>query len=205
MAAVESVAVNLQTWRQRRGMSVSALARAAGVSKSTVSELERHNSNPSLDTLWALANALNIPLGLLFSDHDEATATRVVRSDDPPPVALEQPGYVARLMAGWTGDGEIEVYVLRIGEGVRRESASHGFGVVEHAMPLKGRVDVGVAGDSAVLERGDLITFRADQPHHYEALDGPAMVISIHQYPKGRPDTWPGAAAGDEERDPNGA
>jgi transcriptional regulator with XRE-family HTH domain len=205
MAALESVAVNLQTWRQRRGMSVSALARAAGVSKSTVSELERHNSNPSLDTLWALARALNIPLGFLFSDHEGAAATRVIRSDDPSAVTLEQPGYTARLMGGFSGEGELELYLLRIRKGVKRESASHGFGVVEHAMPLTGRVDIGIAGDSAILEPGDLITFRADQPHHYEALDGPAMVISIHQYPKGRPDANANGSGEDEEHDLDGA
>jgi transcriptional regulator with XRE-family HTH domain len=41
VSALRSVAVNLQKWRLRRDVSVSALAGAAGVSKSTVSEIER--------------------------------------------------------------------------------------------------------------------------------------------------------------------
>lgn len=188
MSALQSVAVNLQNWRQRRGISVSALARAANVSKSTVSELERHNGNPSLDTLWALANALDIPLGFLFSDDDGGPGIRVVRQDDASVVRLEQPGYVARLMAGWDVSGAIELYVLEIAQGTRRDSDSHGFGVVEHAIAMEGRVDIGLADESAQLGPGDLITFPADQPHHYEAVDGPARVVAIHQYPPGRPD-----------------
>jgi XRE family transcriptional regulator, regulator of sulfur utilization len=191
MSALQSVAVNLQNWRQRRGISVSALARAANVSKSTVSELERHHGNPSLDTLWALAKALDIPLGFLFSDHDGGPGIRVVRQDDASVVRLEQPGYVARLMAGWDVSGAIELYVLEIAEGTRRDSDSHGFGVVEHAIAMEGRVDIGLMGESAELGPGDLIAFPADQPHHYEAIDGPARVIAIHQYPRGRPEAAP--------------
>jgi XRE family transcriptional regulator, regulator of sulfur utilization len=183
MSALESVAVNLQNWRQRRGMSVSALARTAGVSKSTVSELERHNGNPSLDTLWALARALDIPLGFLFSEHDGANALRVVREDDASVVKLEEPGYVARLMTAVDVSGELEVYVISMADGVRRDSDSHGFGVIEHAIAVEGRVDVGAGGDSAELGPGDLISFPADQPHHYAALAGPARVVAIHQYP----------------------
>jgi transcriptional regulator with XRE-family HTH domain len=196
MSAMQSVAVNLQNWRRRRGISVSALARAANVSKSTVSELERHNGNPSLDTLWALAKALDIPLGFLFSDQDGGPGIRVVRQDDASVVRLEEHGYIARLMAGWDVNGTVEIYVLEIPEGTRRQSDSHGFGVVEHAMAVDGRVDIGLADESAVLGVGDLITFPADQPHHYEAIDGPARVVALHQYPPGRPD----AMALDEER-----
>ena len=202
MSALQSVAVNLQNWRQRRGISVSALARAANVSKSTVSELERHNGNPSLDTLWALAKALDIPLGFLFSDSDGGPGIRVVRQDDASVVRLEQPGYVARLVAGWDVSGAIELYVLDIAQGTRRQSDSHGFGVVEHAIAMEGRVDVGLLGESAQLNPGDLITFPADQPHHYEAIDGPARVIAIHQYPRGRPD--PAPTDGEAQREVRG-
>jgi transcriptional regulator with XRE-family HTH domain len=200
MSALQSVAVNLQTWRIRRGISVSALARAANVSKSTVSELERHHGNPSLDTLWALAKALDIPLGFLFSDEDGSPGIRVVRGDEDSVVRLQEPGWVARLMAGWDVSGAVEVYVLEIAKGTRRESDSHGFGVVEHAIGMEGRVDIGLAGESAEIGPGDLITFPADQPHHYEAVGGPARVVALHQYPRGRPEPVP--MNGGAEREP---
>lgn len=196
MSALQSVAVNLQNWRRRRGISVSALARAANVSKSTISELERHNGNPSLETLWALARALEIPLGFLFSDHAGGTGIRVVRADDSSTVAFEQPGYLSRLLAGWEVDGEIELYTTTIEEGQRHDSDSHGFGVLEHAVVVTGRVEVGVAEETVEVGPGDMITLPAGQPHHYTALEGPAHLVALHQYPRGRPD--PGAEPGDE-------
>jgi quercetin dioxygenase-like cupin family protein len=83
---------------------------------------------------------------------------------------------------------------------VRRDADSHGFGVIEHAIAMEGRVDIGLADESAELGPGDLITFPADQPHHYEAIAGPARLVAIHQYPRGRPE--PAALMhGDAERE----
>jgi transcriptional regulator with XRE-family HTH domain len=190
MAALESVAVQLQKWRNYRGISVSALARAAGVSKSTVSELERGNGNPALDTLWALACALNIPLGFLFPDHNGQAAVRVVREADTPVVAQDLT-FISRLLGGWQVNGQIEIYLLTIGEGRRRQSDSHGIGVIEHAVVMAGRASIGVGLESSVLEPGDMLTFSADQPHSYEATGGQARILSIHEYPRGRSGTLP--------------
>ena len=49
-------------------MSVSELARVSGVSKATISGVERGVGNPAIDTVWALAKALNMPFGALFDD-----------------------------------------------------------------------------------------------------------------------------------------
>ncbi len=185
MSALQSVAVNLQKWRLRRGISVSALARAANVSKSTISEIERHNGNPSLETLWAVARALEIPLGFLFTDHDGGTGVRVVRHDESS-IAFEQPGYISQLVAGWEIDGEIELYTTIMEPGAQRDSDSHGAGVIEHAFVVEGRLQIRVGDEAEELEPGDLMSFPADQPHQYRAVNGPVRVVGIHQYPRGR-------------------
>jgi transcriptional regulator with XRE-family HTH domain len=186
MSALRAVAVNLQKWRLRRGISVSALARAADVSKSTISELERHNGNPSLETLWAIARALEIPLGFLFTDYDTGTGIRIVRKDGAS-VAFEQPGYISQLLAGWEVDGEIELYITTMEADARRASDSHGAGVIEHALVVDGSVEIGIGDESVELAAGDLISFPADQPHRYRAVGGPVRIVGIHQYPRGQP------------------
>jgi XRE family transcriptional regulator, regulator of sulfur utilization len=183
LSALQSVAGNLQKWRVRRRMSVSALARAAGVSKSTVSELERHSGNPSLETLWALARALEIPLGFLFTDHDARAGIRVVRAGHGS-LAFEDGGYVSRLLAGWEIDGEIEFYTTTIEGGTRHDSESHGTSVIEHTLVIDGRVEIGIGAEQLELGPGDLISFPAAQPHHYRALEGPARLVGLHQYPR---------------------
>jgi transcriptional regulator with XRE-family HTH domain len=47
------------------GLSLTELARRAGIAKSTLSQLESGAGNPSVETLWALAVALGVPFSRL--------------------------------------------------------------------------------------------------------------------------------------------
>src|SRR3954464_811885 len=54
--------------RGARGVKVSALARAVGVSPSLISQIERGQSRPSVSTLFALSQALDVPVDAFFRD-----------------------------------------------------------------------------------------------------------------------------------------
>ena len=79
--AAQALARSLKRRRLERAISLSELARRAGVSKATLSSLERGTGNPSVDTVWALANALNVPFGDLF-DGAEEDVIQVHRLED---------------------------------------------------------------------------------------------------------------------------
>src|SRR5688572_24558184 len=58
----------IRALRQQRGLSAVALARAIGMSTSLVSQIERGVTAPSLEVLWAIARALQVPIGAFFED-----------------------------------------------------------------------------------------------------------------------------------------
>src|ERR687891_2849333 len=58
-------------YRTARGLKVSALARAVGVSPSLISQIERGQSRPSVSTLFALAEALEVPVDAFFRDSED--------------------------------------------------------------------------------------------------------------------------------------
>ena len=58
---ISVIAKSLTRERSRTGLSLAEVARRAGIAKSTLSQLESGNGNPSLETLWALCVALDIP------------------------------------------------------------------------------------------------------------------------------------------------
>ena len=64
-APLAVIASSLQRERRRVGLSLAEVARRAGVAKSTLSQLESGTGNPSLETLWALSVALDVPFGQL--------------------------------------------------------------------------------------------------------------------------------------------
>jgi DNA-binding XRE family transcriptional regulator/quercetin dioxygenase-like cupin family protein len=73
-------------YRKQRGLKVSELARAVGVSPSLISQIERGQSRPSVSTLFALAEALAVPVDAFFAE--EATL-------DPAPAGAAAPGATA--------------------------------------------------------------------------------------------------------------
>jgi transcriptional regulator with XRE-family HTH domain len=179
--AAQALARSLKRRRLERAISLSELARRANVSKATLSSLERGSGNPSVDTVWALAQALNVPFGDLFEDTD-GDAVRVLRIEDAQ-VVTEQLGFLGRRLLTRQGRGGLEIYVLDLAAGARRNAAAHSPGVLEHVIVVSGRAEVGTEDDATELGAGDCLTFSADLPHHYHALDGAARLLSVTDYP----------------------
>src|SRR5215218_6847906 len=68
--ATAGIGDRLARLRGERGVKVSALARAIGVSPSLISQIERGQSRPSVSTLFELAQALDVPVDAFFRDGD---------------------------------------------------------------------------------------------------------------------------------------
>lgn len=65
---IELISKALAAERQKSGLSISELSRKAGIAKSTLSQLESGSGNPSIETLWALCVALDIPFSRLIEE-----------------------------------------------------------------------------------------------------------------------------------------
>ncbi len=185
------IARNLRRWRLTRGLTISALAERAGVAKSTVSLIERGRANPSIDTIWALASELNVPFASLFHDEPTDAELTVVRDDDGAIVAIDragkgQGGLIVRHMLTRSGGGAIEIYTLMLQEGAIRRSDGHFAGLFEHIVVAQGTVEIRTDVFAETLHPGDLISFRADRPHSYKALEGHVRLVSVHEYPRHR-------------------
>lgn len=63
-----AIGENVKRLRKAKNISLRKFALLAGISKTTVNEIENNIvTNPTLDTLQKLADALRVPLGLLTS------------------------------------------------------------------------------------------------------------------------------------------
>jgi transcriptional regulator with XRE-family HTH domain len=187
---VGPIARNLRRLREQQNLSISVVADRAGLSKSTLSKLERGNGNPSIDTLWGLARVLGTSFASLFEETGQPEV-EVLRFADAPIVAGPGRGATPetgidgvdlRHLESFAGRTNLEVYTVNLDAGARLTSASHTPGIVEHVVVVEGRAEVGPDGATATLETGDRIRFPADRAHYYEALDGPARLIAILDY-----------------------
>jgi transcriptional regulator with XRE-family HTH domain len=178
----EQVSARVAAIRRHRGMSLSALAARAGVSKATLSGIESGRGNPTLDTIERLAVALAIPVGDLLSR--EGPGTTVRRS---PQTALDElsriegDSIVEDLLVRIPGGRSFEFWRLRMAPGEHFAGVHHTPGTVEIIVVITGTMTAGpdlgaeAAGGQeadagqADLGPGDLIEFDGDQPHTYTA------------------------------------
>jgi transcriptional regulator with XRE-family HTH domain len=186
------VARNLRRWRVTRELTLSALAERAGVAKSTVSLIERGHGNPSVETISALAAALRVPFASIFHEESPADEMTLIREHDCPVIAVEQAGLqgdglTIRHLLTRTGGALIEIYTLVLEHGAARHADAHVTGLFEHITVSAGSVQISTDSFSEVLNRGDLLSFRADRSHSYLVIDGPVRLVCIHEYPRRAP------------------
>jgi transcriptional regulator with XRE-family HTH domain len=179
-APLEVIAASLRRERHRSGLSLTEVARRAGIAKSTLSQLESGTGNPSIETLWALCVALDVPFSRLLDP--PALQTQVIRADEGPTLAAAQADYHATLLASSTPGARCDIYRIAAEPGHPRASEPHNPGVVEHAVIGAGRALVGVAGQAAELGPGDYIRYPADQPHVFEALVPGTQAVMLSEH-----------------------
>lgn len=142
---ISVIAKSLVRERARTGLSLAEVARRAGIAKSTLSQLESGNGNPSLETLWSLCVALDIPFARLLEP--QVNKTQVIRRGEGTKVVAEQANYQAILLAACPPGARRDIYLLLTQPGADRISHPHPPGSVEHIIVTRGagagRADVG--------------------------------------------------------------
>ncbi len=159
------VGMRLKLARTANGRSLSRLAAEAGIGKGTLSEIESGQRNPTLATLYSLANALGTPLSELLPDQ--------------PGARISSPGITAQLLdtAQQAGGTVVEVFLLTLTPGQGHISAAHAAGTVEHLYLTEGRAAVGPVENPTTLSTGESATWAADTTHSYQGLDTPARGV----------------------------
>jgi transcriptional regulator with XRE-family HTH domain len=177
---VARIAASLRRERARAGVSLTELARQAGIAKSTLSQLESGTGNPSVETLWALAVALGVPFSRLV-EPPQATV-KVIRAGEGPVVHAERATYEATLLASCPPGARRDLYRLCAQPGAAREAEPHLPGTIEHLVLSTGRVLAGPSDDPVELSPGDYVMYPGDVPHVFAALEPDTTGVLASDY-----------------------
>jgi transcriptional regulator with XRE-family HTH domain len=179
-APLDVIAFSLRRERERAGLSLSELAKRAGIAKSTLSQLEAANGNPSVETLWALGVALDVPFSRLVDP--PRPKVQVIRAGEGPAVFSERADYVATLLASCPPNARRDVYLISAEPGSVRESEPHMPGVVEHVVLCAGRARLGLTDDPVEVGPGDYVAYPGDLPHIFEALEPDTFSVMVSEH-----------------------
>ncbi|GAA3472023.1 helix-turn-helix domain-containing protein [Nonomuraea roseola] len=164
---LREVGARLRRMREERGLSLSELARRAGVGKATLSGVETGVRNPTLDTLWAITAQLGVPIAAVLGTPTES-------------VVMRGEAVVATLLEVFEDDGvTYELYRMRVPPGGTQTSPAHHEGVTEHITVFTGTLSAGPLDSPQVAGPGGYLTWRSDVPHGYAAVGAEEVLASL--------------------------
>jgi transcriptional regulator with XRE-family HTH domain len=178
----ENLAKNLISLRRVRRLTQQSLAQAAGLPRSTISNLESGQGNPSLTVLIKVASALGAAL-------DELMAAPRTKVRKWPAEEIRRRrrgrGVVLRSLVPEPVPDQI-VEVMELEPAAALSGTPHLPGTREFLSCLRGTITIFVAGERYEVAAGEVIGFPGNTPHSYRNRDAakPALGVSVVVFAK---------------------
>ncbi|MFB8027408.1 helix-turn-helix domain-containing protein [Streptomyces sp. NPDC056465] len=169
------LAARLGSLRTERGWSLDELSRRTGVSRSTLSRLERGELSPTTAVLGQLCTAYGRTMSRLLREV-ETEPPQLVPADRQPVWRDDRAGFVRRSVSPPHAGLRAEVIegTLDAGADIAYEDAPVP-GVEQHIWVLEGAVEITVDGTVHTVREGDCLRFRLHGPSHFHC-PGPLRV-----------------------------
>jgi len=176
----ERLAKRLKEARKSKGLSLEAMAKLSGVSRSMLSQIERGQSSPTVATLWSLTQALRVDFaGLLDDQTASRSITEILRANRTPTIDSQGEGCRIRILSPPAQVGRLEVYEIQFAADAALLSEPHQSGCHEDLTVLEGALEVVSGNETEQVFEGDTIRYAADCPHRIRAIGSAAKAILI--------------------------
>jgi transcriptional regulator with XRE-family HTH domain len=173
-AVLDRVGARLRRLRTQRRMTLTDVAKATGISKSTMSRLETGQRRPTLELLLALSHAYRVPLDDLVAAPEEGD----------PRIQLKAGRVKGRTVIPLTRqpDGTQAWKIVIPTSKVNPEPRAHdGY---EWIYVLSGHMRLVLGDQDWVLGPGEVAEFSTQTPHWFGSTgDEPAEILSIFGRP----------------------
>jgi transcriptional regulator with XRE-family HTH domain len=169
------VGANLRRLRSQRELSLEKLAKASGVSRAMLGQIELGQSTPTINVLWKIARALDVPFSTLIT-HRSQPKTSVLTRAEAKTLSSHDGAFRSRALFPFNEPRQVEFYELRLAPQSIERAEPHPPGTTENLIVTSGALEMSVGGETHSLSTGDAIVFQADMPHEYKNA-GKAEVI----------------------------
>ena len=181
MSDEQDLGERVAQFRELRGLSMRALAAAAGVSPSFLSQLENGRTNASVASLRKIADALGVTPATLL-DASTGHTRGVLRAADRPTLPLEG---AEKFVVSLAPLRNLEVYSGSFAPGgsTGPDAYTHG-NAQEFFVVVAGTITLELGDERYVMHKDDSIEFLSSMPHRMvNESDGIAEVLWINSPP----------------------
>ncbi|MCM3759847.1 XRE family transcriptional regulator [Alkalihalobacillus oceani] len=173
----------LKNMRQQRGWSLDTLAQHCQVSKPMLGQIERGESNPTVSTLWKIANGLNVSFTAFLEE--QQPSVKIVRAAEVEPITEQDGRFNVYPIFPKEDRKPFELFTVRLEAGATYCAEAHRTGVEEYIVVQKGSLSLEVRAERHQLKAGDGIHFVADEEHYYrnESAEEDCLLTLVIFYP----------------------
>jgi transcriptional regulator with XRE-family HTH domain len=157
---------NVKRLRLRRNLSLEGLSRLCGVSRAMLGQIELGRSVPTINIVWKIANAFDVPFSTLVTSH-EVEPYRLMPADQTKILSSASGEFSSRALFPFDGERQTEFYEIRLKPGGIEQADPHPVGTMENLVVVKGALEIRFGDEVLRLSPGDAILFQADTPHSY--------------------------------------
>lgn len=160
------VGENMRALRTQRGQTLDELARATGLSRTLLGQIELGKTPPSVSVVWRIAQAFQVHFSTLLATPG-TPRTSVLRGAEAKRLVSPDGRFSSRPLYPFADKPEAEFYELFLAGHSREDAQPHQPGTRENLIVTAGRLELHVGGERFDLGKGDAIVFIADVPHSY--------------------------------------
>ena len=162
------VSENIKRIRQEKNLSLGDLAKLSDVSKSMLAQIERGEGNPTLSTLWKIANGMQVSFNTLIAQ--PKLPYKVTKLAEIEPI-LDMNGGLKNYSLFSDIENNFSVYQIEVGKEISWISEAHLHGTAEFVIVIQGTLEIKLEEKAFILKKGENLWFKADVPHSYCNLD----------------------------------
>lgn len=161
----KNIGENLKEFRKARGLSLDQAAEMTGVSKAMLGQIERGESNPTVNTLWKIATGLQVSFSSIIKDNKADVL--YVEKNSIPPLTEGSGNYRVYPIFPFDPRRKFEIFTVEMDLDCVHRSEKHNEGVEEYITVTTGELEVTIGEEKYCIPAGDSIRFSADQEHIY--------------------------------------
>ena len=176
------IAMNLKQLRTERNLTLGQLAKESGVSKAILSDMEKGESNPTINTIIKVSKGLNVPYSRLMEGVEPEST--LVRQQETVMQANENHHY--RIFCYFTTSPKrnFELFRVELDPNSSNVSIAHPPKSQEYLYVLEGELTLETETASYTLHPGDSLGFASSVPHTYHNRQTEqAVFLCINYHP----------------------
>jgi transcriptional regulator with XRE-family HTH domain len=166
----QDISTNIRLLREAAGLTLTAVAQKADLTKSTLSKIETGQISPPIATLLRIARAMGVSLVDFFHEENPSPPYILTRKGKGQVVSRNgsQFGYSYEALCLSKRDNYAEPFLLTIRPGDPPGTFHHEG--QEFIYVLSGQMECTIGGDRVVLDKGDSLYFDSHHVHSTQVI-----------------------------------